>query len=272
MNISTIAPHFLKDKQDIEAWLKKMEIINWEIIKDKDYGWAVNVRGNVLLNRTAIRHFPVKFNIVEGFFTAAGCSLESLEGAPEIVEGRFNINSNKLTSLDFSPKRVAENYHCKDNYMKNLIGIKHVGESLLCSFNPKLTSLEGCPEEIYEDFDCQYTKLTNLIGGPQKVVGDYNCSRAKLVSLEGVASYIGRELNFSSNKIKNLYHFPTDYSNEIFFHGADNPFIDRMNELGIETIIGMREYDAAKQEKDKLIKLTNGIKKTKSKNSLIHKI
>jgi hypothetical protein len=65
--------------------------------------------------------------------------------------------------------------------------------------NRKLTSLEGCPEEIIGDFCARELAITNLVGGPKRVEGNFyvnNCS--KLVSLKGIPHFIGRRLGLQN--------------------------------------------------------------------------
>lgn len=53
-----------------------------------------------------------------------------------------------------------------------------------CSGN-QLTSLEGAPQTVGQNFYCQNNQLTSLIGGPKKVSGSYNISGNPLTSFEG---------------------------------------------------------------------------------------
>ena len=53
-------------------------------------------------------------------------------------------------------------------------------------YGNELTSLQGCPENVKENFLCQVNKLTNLKGGPKTVGGRYDVSDNELTSLEGL--------------------------------------------------------------------------------------
>jgi hypothetical protein len=65
-----------------------------------------------------------------------------------------------------------------------------------------IESLEGCPEEVGNDFDCSKTDIRNLIGGPKIVKGVYNCGpNAYLISLEGAPKEV---YEFYTNDCPNL--------------------------------------------------------------------
>ena len=58
----------------------------------------------------------------------------------------------------------------------------------------RLTSLEGCPNSISGDFNCQENQLTNLKGSPQSVGGGFYCHSNQLTSLKGAPQTIGVEI------------------------------------------------------------------------------
>lgn len=54
-----------------------------------------------------------------------------------------------------------------------------------------LTSLEGCPEVVENDFSCSSNNLKNLIHGPKKVTKNYWANSNNLTSLEGAPESAG---------------------------------------------------------------------------------
>jgi hypothetical protein len=50
----------------------------------------------------------------------------------------------------------------------------------------KLTTLEGCPNYVGDDFYCRNNKLTTLEYCPKYVGGYFNCSRSNLSTLKGI--------------------------------------------------------------------------------------
>ena len=102
------------------------------------------------------------------------------------------------------------------------LNITYIGSHLSVS-NTKLTTLEGCPEHITGQFDCEYNGLTTLVGGPQQVDGYYYCSRNQLTDLEGCASHIGDTLYARHNDITSLVgiHKIIKSCNRIFIDSSD---------------------------------------------------
>jgi len=79
-----------------------------------------------------------------------------------------------------------------------------------------LTTLEGVPKKVHDDFKCCFNKLTSLEHSPEKVEGNFYCEfNDNLTSLEGLEdTYITGELNVSH--CENLYSlkgFPKKVSN-----------------------------------------------------------
>ena len=61
-----------------------------------------------------------------------------------------------------------------------------------------LTSMEGFPEEITENFNASNNRFENLVGGPKKVGKSYNASsNQKLTSLEGAPEEVGASFSIS---------------------------------------------------------------------------
>lgn len=67
-----------------------------------------------------------------------------------------------------------------------------------------LTSLKGCPKEVYGLFNCTTNLLTTLTDGPQLVHGGYYCGLNKLTSLEGGPSYVKGSFYCSYNPLSSL--------------------------------------------------------------------
>ena len=102
----------LKNKIEIEKWLNKYNIKNYELFEDKEYGYIVNVNGSVNLYTKNLKSIEVKFNIVKGDFLCNNNKLKNLEGCPEIIKRNFYCNNNKLNSLNYGPKIVDGFFNC----------------------------------------------------------------------------------------------------------------------------------------------------------------
>lgn len=135
------------DKKDIELWLKKMGINNYNINDDL----TVDVDGNVDLSGREIDSIPAQFGKVYGDFNVDKNKLTSLKGCPEIVMGSFCCSLNDLTSLDYCPKRIGENFSCYRNQLTSLSGMpKKINCNFICSQNPIIT-FDGIAENIGGD-------------------------------------------------------------------------------------------------------------------------
>lgn len=154
----------LREKKDIIDWLKNYNIENFDLIKNSQYGFVVDIYGNVDLNHQDLKKIGIKFNIVKGRFSCFHNRLNSLKGAPEIVEGNFRCSHNKLKNLEYAPYRVTGHFICSDN---------------------ELISLKGAPREISGNFYCHNNKLKNLKGAPNNIEGGLDCSNNKLINIEG---------------------------------------------------------------------------------------
>ena len=102
----------LRKKAEIETWLNQYGIKNYELIEDNEYGFVINVNGNVDLDSKKLISIDIKFNKVEGFFSCNDNLIETLEGCPEIVEDSFYCYQNKLKTLKYSPKIGNGNFNC----------------------------------------------------------------------------------------------------------------------------------------------------------------
>ena len=172
----------LKEKKEIEAWLNEYRIINYKLVPNEEYGYVVNVNGDVILSYKYIDEIKVKFNEIKGNFLIDNNELNSLEGCPEIVNGDFFCNCNKLTSLKYSPKTVKSYYDC--------------------CFN-SLTSLEGCPSIIYNSLNCNFNYLVSLKGCPEIINNNFYCSYNYLIIEE--LKYLPKEVKNNIINIKNNF-------------------------------------------------------------------
>ena len=77
------------DKQQIIAWLDKYKVKNYTLVSDKQYGFIVNVNGDVDLRSKKLFNIPVKFSEVTGIFNCSHNQLTSLEFSPQTVNGNF---------------------------------------------------------------------------------------------------------------------------------------------------------------------------------------
>lgn len=131
----------LREKNDIVNWLEQYKITNYHLMRNKEYGYIVNVSGSVNLSGKKLNSIAVKFNKIEGSFQCQNNQLSGLEGAPNIVKEDFNCSNNQLISLNGSPKEV--------------------GKTFSCVFN-KLIDLKGLKLEKVRDFYCNHNQIRHI--------------------------------------------------------------------------------------------------------------
>lgn len=199
-----MSEELFKEKENIIHWLAQYKIRNYELIADKQYGYMVNVLGDIELTGKFIEEIKVKFNIVEGNFYCNDNELNSLKGAPTQVKGSFDCSRNNLESLEGSPQKIGVSFLCGYNRLRSLKGSpQSVKGDFYCSHN-MLEILQGAPVQIEGSFNCSYNKLKNLINSPKRVGGHFWCSNNELTSLIGAPEKVNGGFNFSDNYVENL--------------------------------------------------------------------
>ena len=95
------------------------------------------------------------------------------------------------------------------------VKFSHIEGSMMLSIN-ELKTLEGCPETVGKNFECDNNELKSLNFGP-KIIGtartptfggSYNCSKNQLTDLEGSPREIPSVFNCSANPLESLEGFP----------------------------------------------------------------
>ena len=171
----SVGTEFLKSKEEIEAWLEKYEVEDYEIHDDL----TVSLNRILYLFSVNIHSIPIKFRKTKSIEVSEN-QLTSLDWAPEVVDGDFNVRVNSITSLEGGPREVKGSFDCGEN---------------------KLTSLEGGPKEVGDGYVCADNHLGSLKGMPDEVGASVNASNCNLTSLEFLPSKIGGSLYIDSNNI-----------------------------------------------------------------------
>jgi len=171
---------FLTTEKKIIAWLKKMNISDYRLVPDSEYGFVVDVDMNVDLRQKKLKAIPVKFNAVKGDFYCGNNNLTSLAGCPSTVGESFNCDDNCLTSLEHCPKEVGAYFSCDDNKLKTLRHVpQRINSNFFCSKN-NLANLEFCPDFVDGSFFCENNPIVNLEFCPSSVSDDFFCNETKL--------------------------------------------------------------------------------------------
>lgn len=160
----------LNDKPNIRKWLNRYNVKNYTLVPDEQYGFVVNVDGDVNLYNKQISAIEIKFNIVSGYFYCPLNNLTSLEGCPTLVGGLFNCSRNELTSLEHCPESIGGGLDISNNKINNLYHLpKNISGSFLCHNNEGLGNFQKVVDfsEIKEiaasekERNALYTSLAN---------------------------------------------------------------------------------------------------------------
>lgn len=179
----------LTEKTSIEKWLIKHDILKFELIEDKDYGYVVNVYQHVSLKNKDLKAFKVKFNVINGNFSCNDNELISLKGSPHTVNGFFNCSYNNLNNLKGGPHTVNGVFDCSEN---------------------RLISLVGGPTFVSDTYYCDYNNINDLLGIPEKLTNGLYCRHNTLKNLQNGPKYLSFAMYLTSNKLKtiDIKHLP----------------------------------------------------------------
>ncbi len=168
-----------------------------------------------------VKSMGIKFGVIEKNFSITGIdpkdkkiSLEDLQFFPTQVKGSFELRSFRLdgfSDLRSLPTKMGSLLLISIQNLKSLSGAKinpgkkaeikisncgdlsSLGEDLPEEVknidimkSPFLTSLQGCPKVVREDFSVRGSRIEDLKGGPEKCTGErYSIQGNSLSSLEG---------------------------------------------------------------------------------------
>lgn len=171
---------FFKEKKQIENWLILQKVKDYTLIKDKNYGYVVDVQADVHLSKRDLEFIPVKFNVIKGSFCCDG---------------------NKLKELDFCPHTVSNSFYCENNFIQSLKGCpQHVGSGFYCD-NNQITSLEYAPSQIEGNFDCSMNPLNTLKDCPLIVKATFRCKDTQLESMQYIPEFVQGQFNAQENPL-----------------------------------------------------------------------
>lgn len=114
---------------------------------------------------------------------------------------------------------VRGNFDCSGQSLSDLQGVKFgkVSGYFWCYSN-QLTTLEGAPQEVLEDFSCRINGLTSLEGAPKNVGGDFRCDGNLLTSLKGAPENVGGDFKCGDNQLTTLEGAPKKVGWDFYCH------------------------------------------------------
>lgn len=103
------------------------------------------------------------------------------------VQGDLDLSNKNLNKLPYKFSHVTKGCYLSGN----------------C-----LTSLEGAPEKVGEDFDCSHNELISLDNFPYFVGGSIFCHENKIKDLKGIAQIINGSFTCYANQLQSLENGP----------------------------------------------------------------
>jgi hypothetical protein len=147
------------DKAFVQSWLHQFNIYNYVILDDL----SINIKGDVYLNHTDLREFPIQFNEISGSFICANNQLNSLKGAPRIVGNSFDCSNNQIISLVGGPKIVGKNYDFSYNQVSTLEGLPSSIKHDLVAYENPIVNFNSISQNIGKNIYIDYQTFDKLI-------------------------------------------------------------------------------------------------------------
>lgn len=127
----------------ITTWLTEQKIENYTVNADAEYGFVIDVAGDVDLSNRDLKRIPYKFNTVTGSFDCSGNALTSVLNTPNSVGASFICANNKIVSLEDGPQTVGGTYNCSQNKLEDLLDLPKSAEMFVCDKNPYLGQMQS---------------------------------------------------------------------------------------------------------------------------------
>lgn len=132
-----------------------------------------------------------------------------------------NVSDQPGVDLSTLPRHVKGSFICRRNDLTSMEGgPTSVGEDYSCSYN-NLTDLKGVPAIIPGQFLCSKNQLTTLEHGPKQVDDTYNCGHNQLTSLKGIPDKISGYLDCGHNPLNSFEGFPKSISKFVLMEKTD---------------------------------------------------
>lgn len=127
---------FLRDKEDIIAWLNRYGVRVYQLIKNPQYGYVVKAHSEVKIGHAQLNSIDVKFIEAKSDFICNYNNLTSLKGCPEVVEGHFFCGDNNLQNFKDCPVRIGGHFNAMRSGVKSLSYMpRYVGRDIYLGQN-----------------------------------------------------------------------------------------------------------------------------------------
>jgi hypothetical protein len=116
------------------------------------------------------------------------------------IQGKIKIHSSGVVDVD-------GHVRLSSLWPKMPVQFGKVTGVFICA-NSRLTTLEGCPTHVGDNFDCSGNMLTSLEYVPTHVAKNFRCSDNQITSLAHAPSRVEGYFNCAKNQLTNLTHAP----------------------------------------------------------------
>jgi len=129
------------------------------------------------------------------------------DGSIDVHESVY-INGWDLDEIPLNFNKVEGLFYCDSNQLTSLEGCPNwVGQDFTCN-NNELTNLEFAPKYVGGNFWCNNNKLTSLEFSPEFIGFDYDCNDNELTTLDGSPEKVNGKFDCSWNKLTDLKGCP----------------------------------------------------------------
>ena len=139
-------------------------------------------------------------------------------------DGDVMLSSKHLTRLPFRFRTVTGVFYCFANELTTLDGCPIVVKDDFDCISNKLVNLKGGPKQVYGFFACYNNDLTTLEGAPEKIKGFFDCSHNNLTSLKGGPEQVGGNYDCSCNSLISLEGLPKKLKKQLFCYNNPGAF------------------------------------------------
>lgn len=121
----------------------------------------------------------------------------------KVIKGAVTITDFVMSELPewLSEVEVTGDLYIMHSYFTSLKGMpKKVDGMMMVTHNPRLRSLEGCPDAVHYLYLAGNPRITSFVGGPTTVKTNFTCQDCGLVSLEGIPKKVGNHVTIFYNR------------------------------------------------------------------------
>jgi hypothetical protein len=157
----------------------------------------------------------------------------------KVIKGTVTLSDFVMPEMPewLSEVELQGDLYIKHSYFTSLKGMpKKVNGMIMATRNPRLRSLEGCPDAVQLLYLAGNPRISSFVGGPTTVKTNLTCQDCGLVSLEGIPKKVGNHVTifynrreFSAEEIAQVCKARTimaDDAGDLAIDDDDNDYLD----------------------------------------------